>query len=100
MHKHFIKITEDFVCGVCGEKTEGSGYTNHCPSCLWSLHVDESVPGDRKSGCRGMMEPVSVTTKAGEYILIHKCKKCGKKTRNKASEADDFEAILSLSKVA
>ncbi|MEK7061411.1 MAG: RNHCP domain-containing protein, partial [Patescibacteria group bacterium] len=43
----FVKKIEDFVCKVCGTKVKGTGYTNHCPNCLYSLHVDEEVPGDR-----------------------------------------------------
>ena len=100
MPKHFIKKKEDFVCTVCGEKVVGSGYTNHCPKCLWSLHVDEIVPGDRKSGCMGLMKPIRVETKSGDYSLVHKCEKCGKTTKVKSSENDNFEAILKLSKVA
>jgi len=100
MPKHFVKRKEDFVCRVCGEDVNGSGYTNHCPKCLWSLHADEYVPGDRKSVCGGLMEPVGVETKANQYVILHKCQRCGNKTRNKTSENDNFEAILKLSKVA
>jgi hypothetical protein len=99
MPKHFIKRKEDFACFNCGTKVSGTGYTNHCPNCLWSLHLDASVPGDRESSCGGKMEPVEVEAKADEYILFHQCKKCGKKSRNKASENDSFEAILKLSQV-
>ena len=39
-----------------GKKVEPLGYTsrNHCPFCLWSLHVDEN-PGDRACECGGEM---------------------------------------------
>lgn len=95
--KHFIRKKEDFTCFNCGEKVSGTGYTNHCPKCLFGMHVDKDVPGDRKSTCRGVMKPIEVSMKGQEYVIIHKCNKCGKITRNKASEKDDFEEIIRLS---
>lgn len=92
----FIKKTEDFVCEVCGTKVVGTGYTNHCPNCLFSKHVDETVPGDRKSPCSGLMEPVGVEINHGEYSLLHRCQKCGKMTKNKTADNDDFEKILKI----
>ena len=94
--KNFIRQKEDFVCEVCGTKVAGTGYTNHCPNCLWSKHVDKDVPGDRDDTCQGLMEPVEVEIKHGQYILIHRCQKCGKIAKNKVSEKDNFEAILKL----
>lgn len=93
---NFVKKQEDFICKVCGTKVKGTGYTNHCPDCLWSEHVDEEVPGDRASDCKGLMEPVGVEIKNGEYIIIHRCQKCGKKPRNKTAKEDKFEEILKL----
>ena len=40
MAQNFKRKIEDFVCGNCGEKIKGDGYTNHCLQCLWSKHVD------------------------------------------------------------
>lgn len=97
--KHnFIKRKEDFTCEKCGAKVKGTGYTNHCPNCLFGKHVDEEIPGDRQSSCRGLMEPISIEQKHGEYILIHKCQKCGKVMKNKTSPEDNFEKILQISK--
>jgi len=96
MSRHFIKKKEDFVCEICGTEVKGSGYTNHCPNCLWSKHVDKNVPGDRVEPCRGMMEPVGIEIKHEEYILTHRCQKCGKTSKNKTGENDNFEKILSL----
>jgi len=93
----FIRKIENFTCGHCGTKVKGNGYTNHCPNCLWSKHVDVN-PGDRSHDCGGMMKPVAVEIKSGEYILTHKCEKCGKQKRNKISTADDFHAIIKLVK--
>ena len=76
MAVNFKRKIEDFVCGNCGQNVKGDGYTNHCPKCLWSKHVDIN-PGDRDSGCGGMMEPAKIETKGGDYDLTHKCVKCG-----------------------
>ncbi len=94
--KNFIKKVESFTCRVCGTEVKGTGYTNHCPNCLFSLHVDEEVPGDRLSVCEGPMEPIKAEIEGGKYILIHKCRKCKKISRNKTSEEDNFEEILKL----
>lgn len=73
----------------------GDGYTNHCPRCLWSKHVDIN-PGDRAAECAGMMEPKKVETEKGEYVLTHRCVKCGHEKRNKISPEDDFEQMLKI----
>ena len=45
---------ETFVCKVCGRTVvpqgAGSDHSNHCPTCLSSLHVDIE-PGDRAADC-------------------------------------------------
>jgi len=94
--KKFQRTEEDFTCEQCGFFVQGNGYTNHCPRCLWSKHVDVN-PGDRAAVCGGAMEPVSVELKDGEYIILHRCVKCGFEKRNKASKSDDFNIILKLS---
>jgi hypothetical protein len=94
--KHFIKVREDFACQNCGEMVEGSGYTNHCTKCLYSLHVDGEVPGDRSSNCRGLMKPIGIDKKRGNFVITHECVVCGKRLKNKVSEKDDYELILKL----
>ena len=94
--RNFKRKKEDFKCDVCGEEVKCTGYTNHCPSCLYSKHVDEEIPGDRASTCKGLMEPIKAELKNGEYTLIHKCQKCGKETKNKTDKEDNFEEILKL----
>lgn len=89
----FIKNKEDFVCEHCGADVEGDGFTNHCPKCLWSKHVDVS-PGDRASKCGGMMAPVKLESKKSESVLTHKCEKCGYEKNNKMSRDDDFDQAL------
>ena len=93
----FIKKVENFICEHCGIKVTGTGYTNHCPKCLWSKHVDKNIPGDRNDSCHGLMEPIGVEIKHGEYSLIHRCQKCGKIMKNKTNPEDNFEKIIELS---
>ncbi|MGI5825893.1 MAG: RNHCP domain-containing protein [Patescibacteria group bacterium] len=97
MPKHFKRCQENFVCENCGAEVRGTDYTNHCPNCLWSKHVDQEVPGDRKSGCLGMMEPVGMEVKGEDYVVIHRCLKCRKIMKNKTSADDNFEKILQIS---
>lgn len=92
----FIKNEEDFICEKCSFFVEGNGYTNHCSQCLWSKHVD-IFPGDRAGTCGGMMEPIGVTKKGSEYIILHKCTKCGLEKPNKAVKDDNFQIIIQIS---
>jgi len=96
MTSKFKRNIENFVCSRCGNEVLGNGYTNHCPECLWSKHVDIS-PGDRAENCGGMMEPVRVEKKGGEYTIIHKCIKCGLEKPNKAVEEDNFQMLIQVS---
>jgi hypothetical protein len=99
--KNFITINEEFNCENCNQKNpllKGS-CRNHCVFCLYSKHVDEEVPGDRKSNCFGLMEPVELDQNAEKgYVIIHKCTKCGKKSRNKVAFDDNFDTVIKLSK--
>lgn len=95
MSKKFQRCQEDFICQQCGTVVEGTGYTNHCPKCLWSKHVDVN-PGDRAATCGGMMEPVSIELKKNQYIILHRCLKCGFEKRNKAASNDSFEKIIEI----
>ena len=101
LNDYMIARNDPFVCRNCGKKVEsikyGGSYRNHCPFCLWSRHVDGNEPGDRNSGCKGMMKPMSVfTRKTGEYVLVHKCVECNFERYNRIAGDDDFEAILKL----
>lgn len=97
--KNFIRIQENFVCDNCRTKVKGTGYTNHCPNCLFSKHVDENIPGDRGSSCQGLMEPIGVEQKHGEYFILHRCQKCGKLSKNKTGRNDNFDRFLELAKL-
>lgn len=95
MTRKFQKIKEDFSCQRCGLFVRGSGYTNHCPQCLWSKHVDIN-PGDRQAVCQGLMKPVGKDSKDGRYVIIHSCILCGYRKRNQTAKDDNFEEILKL----
>jgi hypothetical protein len=95
--KQFIRTKEDFVCEHCGASVQGTGYTNHCPTCLWSKHVDVN-PGDRKAVCLGMMQPTAIEVKGDTYVLSHTCVTCGHVKRNKVTKYDDMDAVVSLTK--
>lgn len=94
--KKFQRKIENFTCENCEAKIKGNGYTNHCPRCLWSKHVDVN-PGDRLAGCGGLMAPVGLETKRSDYSIIHRCLKCGKEMKNKTAEGDSFEEVIKLS---
>lgn len=85
--KKFQKRVEDFVCQNCGTKVVGTGYANHCPVCLFSKHVDIN-PGDRLNLCGGMMKPLRIESQKGEFVIVHKCQRCGEEKRNKSNPED------------
>ena len=99
------RISENtgFVCTNCGKpvaKLTNGSYRNHCPFCLYSLHVDNAV-GDRGSECLGKMKPTEIVFNSRKgYQIIHICQKCDTKRVNKIAEntvmPDDFDVILKL----
>jgi len=91
----FVRRLESFTCEHCQTAVNGNGYTNHCPKCLWSKHVD-LTPGDRQASCRGLMEPMAVRYIKDEYLIYHRCEKCGHKNTNRASSSDSCELLISL----
>ena len=101
--KRFIKNDDSFTCAHCRRQVLPLGYSsrNHCPFCLWSVHVDIN-PGDRACECGGLMKPVSAEPDAKKgYIIIHQCQKCGEVRRNKAAhdakvQPDDINLIIKL----
>jgi predicted RNA-binding Zn-ribbon protein involved in translation (DUF1610 family) len=93
----FKRNKEDFICEHCGVEVVGNGYTNHCPQCLWSKHVDID-PGDRRADCGGAMEPVWIEIERNEHVITHACKKCAHKRRQRLSSGDNQQAVLDLAK--
>ncbi len=101
--KRFVKNDDSFICVHCGKKVLPLGYSsrNHCPFCLWSLHVDIN-PGDRANECGGALRPIKVETdpKKG-FVIVHKCEKCGEIRRNRAAneakvQPDDIGLLIKL----
>lgn len=92
----FKKKKEDFKCENCNFEAKGNGFTNHCPKCLYSKHVD-IFPGDRAEKCGGLMKPIITGEKRGEWFIIHQCQKCSKEKQNKTSKDDDFEELIKIS---
>ena len=96
------RLDNAMICLNCqkeipGNKSIGTAHRNHCPYCLFSKHLDFKIPGDRKSGCLGLMKPVGLTFKRdGEIMLVHKCQKCGHISKNRIAGDDDVQEILKI----
>jgi rubrerythrin len=95
MSQKFKRTIENFVCEFCGQNIIGDGYTNHCPFCLYSKHVDIH-PGDREASCQGLMKPTEVEVKNHKLSIVHTCVLCGYQKKNKLSEDDNREVIFQL----
>src|SRR5512133_1371582 len=110
--RRIVVDTLDFKCAQCGSYVSadrmlsGVNNRNHCPFCLWSRHVDENTPGDRKAQCKSRMQPLGLTAKhtlkrygmenGGELMLIHRCAGCGKHSINRIAADDDPQAVFQL----
>jgi len=99
MSKRFQRRVENFTCLQCGAAATGNGYTNHCPRCLWSRHVDID-PGDRAAACQGAMRRAAVETSREGWTLTHVCEACGATRRCKSAAGDDRDAILAVAREA
>jgi hypothetical protein len=89
-----------FMCQNCNKKVPleapGTRHRNHCPFCLYSVHLDKK-PGDRLADCGGNMEPIGKTFKKdGEEMIVHKCQKCGVTSKNRIAGDDSFEGVERL----
>jgi hypothetical protein len=72
----------------------GTAHRNHCPTCLWSRHVDDDTPGDRDADCGSQMEPIGITVRGGgEWVLVHRCTGCDEVHLNRTA-ADDNPLML------
>ncbi len=96
MVKNFTRKIESFTCDVCHAQINGNGYTNHCPKCLSSKHVDIQ-PGDRACTCGGIMYAQSYELRNGAEWITHRCATCGFERRNKVATEDSRAAIRALS---
>ncbi|MDP7421394.1 MAG: RNHCP domain-containing protein [bacterium] len=93
-----------FLCEQCGQEVvplDNGSYRNHCPFCLFSKHVD-IAPGDRSSGCRGLMEPVGLKFRSGKgFQIVHLCRTCSVEKVNRVADntiqPDDVEELVRIS---
>ena len=91
-------VSEPFKCRNCrafiGEPPSGGRQRNHCPMCLYSLHVDLKTPGDRASECGSLMAPIGVFYRPNlEQMVVHRCLGCGAVRYNRVA-ADDNPVLL------
>jgi len=73
----------------------GNGYTDHCPKCLYSKHIDIN-PGDRQSQCGGLMKPIGFEIKHNQYIIKYQCLKCGYLHNVKMVDSDNLDMLIKL----
>lgn len=100
-----ISRNESFQCFFCGNDVEPrrpsdngpGGIRNHCPVCLCSLHVDDLLPGDRKSQCNGIMKPSGYRRKHKEEQILQICDVCQKQHWNTVAPDDNREMVIDLS---
>lgn len=101
-----------FKCAYCHRWVDcsryiGTHFRNHCPYCLYSKHVDEKKPGDRKSFCHGLMKPIGLTFKKegfdkygkprqGELMVVHQCQDCGEISINRLAADDSPQVVLKI----
>ena len=93
--------SDSFRCGHCRldvpMTAPGTRHRNHCPSCLWSRHVDDDVPGDRAAGCAAAMQPIGVSVhERGEWALVHRCTSCGTVRVNRIAGDDNPLMLMRL----
>lgn len=98
-----IQSNEGFTCQKCKVKVpphDAGSCRNHCNYCLYSLHVDDQVPGDRASNCKKLMAPIAIQNnkKKGTRIL-HLCQVCGYKIWNRSAPDDNWDLICELSRI-
>jgi hypothetical protein len=101
-HRTFTHVTS-FVCAHCGQTVSltapGTKHRNHCPFCLYSVHLDQGI-GDRRADCGGIMVPIGKTYKKdGEEMVVHKCEICGVVRKNRVAGDDSFEEVAKLAVV-
>jgi hypothetical protein len=101
--RHNFKCVQCGIFVTAGRELSGVNNRNHCPICLWSRHMDDLTPGDRRSDCLSRMQPVGLTIKQtpkrycqdnqGELMLIHICTGCGKVSINRIAADDDAQTV-------
>lgn len=96
--KRFNMIDEEFTCINCGKQVKPLHYTarDHCPECLYSLHVD-IMPGDRENKCKGLLKPIGIEKFKDTYKIIYQCERCKEQHKNKVANDDNMDKIIELS---
>jgi|GEM_PF-3234370 len=94
-------LEQDFTCRHChrliGLPISGGQHRNHCPFCLYSLHVDAQHSGDRLQVCRSLMQPIGAFQRpSGEHVIVHQCLGCGFERHNRIAADDMFALVLAL----
>lgn len=101
--RQFTHINDSFRCVHCKREVQPSSHScrNHCPYCLYSVHLDV-FPGDRLADCGGLMKPIRIEyhTKKG-YRVVHRCLNCGHVCRNilqqgEAVQPDNQDVVFHL----
>lgn len=92
---------ETFRCRHCrtivGPTLSGGRHRNHCPVCLYSLHVDGNTPGDRRSDCHSLMAPVGLYARpSGEQVIVHRCLGCDFERFNRVAADDNPLSVMRL----
>ncbi|HKR69451.1 MAG TPA: RNHCP domain-containing protein [Streptosporangiaceae bacterium] len=87
-------------CGAVVAPLTNGSYRNHCPLCLWSMHVDVR-PGDRASDCHGLMRPDRMDQRPGKgLVIIHRCVRCrftrANRIASESAQSDDIAALSDL----
>ena len=97
-YRRFTARNEGFQCIVCDTSVPpaSSGYRNHCPRCLSSLHVDR-FPGDRAEACAAIMDPVGLSRRHGAWVIAHRCRACGRVRNNTVAADDVWERLVEVS---
>ena len=93
--------TGSFRCVHCrldvSDDAPGTAHRNHCPTCLWSRHVDDDTPGDRDADCGSQMEPIGITVRGGgEWVLVHRCTGCDEVHLNRTAGDDNPLMLLRI----
>jgi len=91
---------EGFICVYCKAEVQAlsnGSYRNHCPYCLYSLHMD-NLPGDRSNNCLSLMKPIGARYNGKKgWQIVHRCQTCGVIKLNRVAP-DDMETLINKMK--
>ena len=96
-----MRESPGFRCAHCKRDVpplpSGGRNRNHCPYCLYSLHVDATTPGDRASDCNSRMAPAAkFERRNGEEVIVHRCLGCGFERYCRVGADDDWDLVAAL----